>query len=363
MSNDFIYNCGIYPSRDDSIKLSKFPRKIYTSYQTPLERLIRLERELGKDSPMIYIKRDDLSGLTLGGNKTRKLEFLISDALKKGADCIITCGAIQSNHCRLTLSASNMENLPCYLVLEERVPGTYNPDANGNNFLYYLMGVKDIRKISCGENVIQKMHDWANELRLKGKTPYIIPGGGASVVGTMGYIKCMNEMDEQARRLNIKPTHVVCASGSGGTHAGLLTASVCTHSNISIVGISVKHKANKQVKIVRDLAIRVANHIESKNSITEEKVIVFDKYVGDGYSIPTESMIHALQLLLKTEGILLDPVYTGKAFAGFLDLIYKGYFKKKDIVIFIHTGGSPAIYAYTNLWMKQKDTIQSDLSS
>ena len=326
------------------MNLAQFPRKRYTEGKTPLEKLSRLSEALG--GPTIYIKRDDLLGLASGGNKTRKLEFLVGDALEKGADTLITCGAVQSNHCRLTLAAAVKEGLKCRLVLEERVPGSYKPEASGNNFLFNLLGVEGITVVPGGSNMMAEMEKVAEELRAEGRKPYVIPGGGSNEIGAMGYVACAQELMEQINDNAINMQYVVTTSGSSGTHAGLIVGMYGINSNIPVIGINISRKKDLQEELVYNLVEKTAKKVGIRGSIPKEEVKCFDEYVGPGYSLPTPEMVEAIQLLARTEGILLDPVYTGKAFAGLIDLVRKGYFKKEDNIVFLHTGGSPALYAY-----------------
>ena len=189
------------------MNLAQFPRRRYTEGFTPLEFLPRLTEALG--GPNIWIKRDDLLGLAAGGNKTRKLEFLVADALAQGADTLITCGAVQSNHCRLTLAAACKEGLPCHLVIEERVSNSYNESATGNNFLFHLMGVASISVVPGGSNLMEAMENVADQVRAKGGKPYIIPGGGSNAVGTLGYVACAEEIMTQAFDKSLKIDYVV----------------------------------------------------------------------------------------------------------------------------------------------------------
>ena len=231
-----------------SMNLSQFPRRRYTEGQTPLEFLPRLTKELG--GPNIWIKRDDMLGLAGGGNKTRKLEFLVADAFAKGADTLITCGAVQSNHCRLTLAAACKEGLPCHLVIEERVPGSYNPKASGNNFLFHLMGVAGITVVPGGSNVMGAMEKVAEEIRGKGGKPYIIPGGGSNEVGTLGYVACAEEIISQAFDKGLNIDCVVCTSGSGGTHAGLAVGFWGNNTMIPVVGINISRPNETQKPLI-----------------------------------------------------------------------------------------------------------------
>jgi D-cysteine desulfhydrase len=326
------------------MNLAKFPRRRYTDGQTPIERLERLSAALG--GPTIYIKRDDLLGLAGGGNKTRKLEFLVAEALSQGADTLITCGAVQSNHCRLTLAAAVKEGLKCRLVLEERVSGSYKPDAGGNNFLYRLLGVEQIKVMPGGADMLQAMQVVAEEVSAAGRKAYIIPGGGSNPVGATGYVACAEEILGQLFDTGLQIDQVVCASGSAGTHAGLVTGFYGNNSNIAVIGVNVSRKKEPQENLVHDLACRTARHVGIRSQIPRESVLCFDEYVGPGYSLPTPEMAAAVRMLARLEGILIDPVYTGKAMAGLIDLVRKGTFNRDKNILFIHTGGSPALYVY-----------------
>jgi len=292
------------------------------------------------------MKRDDLLGLAGGGNKTRKLEFVVADALAKGADTLITCGAVQSNHCRLTLAAAVKEGLKCRLVLEERVPGSYNPDASGNNFLYKLLGVESVKVVPGGSDMMAEMQAVANDVTAMGRHAYVIPGGASTPLGALGYVACAEEIMFQAFESGLRIDHVVCASGSAGTHAGLASGFYCNNSNIPVTGVNVSRKKDAQETIVHKLAEQVLDLAHVKGKMPRNTISCVDDYVGPGYSLPTEEMVEAVRLTAQLEGILLDPVYTGKAMAGLIGLVRLGRFKKDDNVLFVHTGGSPALYAY-----------------
>ena len=326
------------------MNLAKFPRRRYTEGQTPVEKLSRLSAELG--GPTIYMKRDDLLGLTGGGNKTRKLEFLVADALVNGADTLITCGAVQSNHCRLTLAAAVKEGLKCRLVLEERVADSYNPEAGGNNFLFQLLGVEKIKVVPGGSDMMQEMQLVAEEVTSAERKAYIIPGGGSNPIGATGYVACAEEILNQMFEKGLKIDRVVCASGSTGTHAGLITGFYGNNSNIPVIGVNVSRAKDVQEELVYDLVEQTAAHVGVGSAIPRDAVLCFGDYVGPGYSLPTSQMAEAVRMLARLEGILMDPVYTGKAMAGFIDLIRKGFFRKEENVLFVHTGGSPALHVY-----------------
>ena len=330
------------------MNLAQFPRRRYTEGQTPLEFLPRLSKALGV--PNIWIKRDDLLGLAAGGNKTRKLEFLVADALAQGADTLITCGAVQSNHALLTLAAACKEGMPCYLVIEERVPGSYSTQASGNNFLYQLMGVAGITVVSGGTNTMAAMEKVADDIRAQGGKPYIIPGGGSNAVGTLGYVACAEEIMTQAFEKGLNIDAVVCTSGSGGTHAGLAVGFWGNNTGIPVVGINISRPNETQRPIICKDAKATAARLGL--DFPEDIVECVEGYVGPGYSLPTAEMVEAVTLMARTEAILLDPVYTGKSFAGFIDLIRQGRFKQGQNIVFIHTGGSPALYHYKEYFNK-----------
>ncbi|AIF51286.1 D-cysteine desulfhydrase [Pelosinus sp. UFO1] len=324
------------------MNLAQFPRRRYTEGQTPLEFLPRLTEAL--DGPNIWIKRDDMLGLAGGGNKTRKLEFLVADALAKGADTLITCGAVQSNHARLTLAAACKEGMPCHLVIEERVSGSYNENASGNNFLFHLMGVAGITVVPGGSNMMEAMEKVAEDVRKKGGKPYIIPGGGSNAVGSLGYVACAEEILEQAFDKGLNIDCVVCTSGSGGTHGGLAVGFWGNNTGIPVVGINISRPNETQRPIIIKDAVLTAARFGLQ--FPEEIIECVEGYVGSGYSLATSAMVEAVRLMARTEAILLDPVYTGKSFSGLIGLIRQGRFKKGENVVFVHTGGSPALYHY-----------------
>ncbi len=331
--------------------LARFPRRRYTEGWTPLEHLPHLTRYM--DGPHIFIKRDDLLGLTAGGNKTRKLEFLVADALRHGADTLITVGAVQSNHCRLTLGAAVKEGMKCRLVLEQRVPDSYDPDASGNNYLFRLLGVEKVAVVDLGTDLEAAMRAEADELAAEGRKGYIIPGGGSNPIGALGYVACAQEILAQAFDKGIQFDHLVCASGSGGTHSGLLTGMRAMGSRIPVTGISVRRPVPEQEDLIGGLTSETREFLGLPSGPVEGELRIFDDYVGPGYSLPTEEMAEAVRIFARKEGILLDPVYTGKAAAGLLDLIQKGHFKRGEKVLFLHTGGSPGLYAYQDVILKE----------
>lgn len=333
--------------------LARVPRRRYTPGPTPLEPLPRLSRhlaeELGGAGPELWIKRDDLLGLAAGGNKTRKLEFLVADALAQGADTLITVGAVQSNHCRLTLAAAVKEGLKCQLVLEQRVPGSFREEASGNHFLFRLLGVEKTVVVEGGTDLAAAMQRLADDLAAQGRKAYVIPGGGSNALGALGYVACAEELMAQSFELGVDFDAMVAASGSGGTHAGLLAGLHGVSANLPLVGVSVRAEKAAQEAKIHALAQAAADRLGVRAPVPRDLVEVVDAYVGPGYSLPTAAMVEAVQLFARHEGILLDPVYTGKTAAGLIDLVRRGRFAPGERVVFLHTGGAPALYAYQDV--------------
>lgn len=331
--------------------LSRFPRRRYTPFATPLEFLPHFSRALaagcpGGQGPDIWIKRDDMLGLFPGGNKTRKLEFLVADALAQGADTLVTCGAPQSNHCRITLAAAVKEGLQCRFVIEERVPNSYDPKASGNNFMFRLMGVEAITVVPGGSNMAQAMQKMADEVAALGRKAYIIPGGGSNALGGLGYVACAQELQQQFFEQGVQIDRVVVGSGSSGTHGGLLAGFLGNHINIPILGIGVSRDPADQEPLVHKEAQAVADLLQTGMTIPREAVVSVGGYWQPKYSIPNAAMVEAVQMLARTEGIPLDPVYTGKIMAGLIGLARQGFFKPGEKLLFLHTGGLPSLHAY-----------------
>ena len=326
------------------MSIARFPRRRYTPGMTAIERLDRLSEALG--GPTIWIKRDDQLGLSAGGNKTRKLEFLVADALAQGADTLVNTGAPQSNHCRLTAAAAVKEGLKCRLLIEERIPGSFDSDASGNHFLFDLLGVESIEVVPAGTDLAAGMARIAEGLKAEGRKPYVIPGGGSNPLGALGYVACAGEIVAQSADMGVAFDAVVCASGSAGTHAGLLVGLEAARSQMPLTGVSVRRAVAEQTALVEGLALRTADLLGHDASVVAGKVAVDDRWVGEGYAIPTDTMIEAVRMLAGLEGVLLDPVYTGKAMAGLIGQVREGRWKKGENILFVHTGGSPALYAY-----------------
>jgi L-cysteate sulfo-lyase len=323
---------------------SRFPRVRLAHLPTPLEPMERLSKHLG--GPRLWIKRDDCTGLSTGGNKTRKLEFLMGEALARKADTVITQGATQSNHARQTAAAAAKLGLGCHILLEDRT-GNNSPDytLNGNVLLDRLHGAS-IAKRPAGADMNAEMETLAEKLRGEGKTPYVIPGGGSNPVGALGYANCALELLAQANDIGLKIAHVVHATGSAGTQAGFVTGLVALNSGIPVLGIGVRAPKEKQEQAVFDLAVRTAEHLGAPGIVKREHIVANSDYVGPGYGLPTPGMVEAVTLVARIEGILLDPVYTGKGMAGLIDHVRKGFFAKDADIVFLHTGGSAGLFGY-----------------
>jgi L-cysteate sulfo-lyase len=329
--------------------LSRFPRLHFAHLPTPLEPMERISKALG--GPNLWIKRDDCTGLSSGGNKTRKLEFLMADAIANGADTIITQGATQSNHARQTCAAAAKLDLECHILLEDRTG--YDDAAythNGNVLLDELHGATiSIRPADSDMNA--EMEQLAQILRDDGKKTYIVPGGGSNEIGALGYVNAAFELTHQANERSLQIDHLVHATGSAGTQAGLVVGMEAMNSGIPVYGIGVRAPKQKQEDNVYGLAQRTLDYMGlNPDLVARDKVVANSDYVGDGYGLPTESMVEAVKMLASYEGILLDPVYSGKGFAGLIDLIRKGHFKQGENVVFLHTGGSVSLFAYPKVF-------------
>ena len=328
--------------------LAKFPRLRFAHLPTPLEPMVNLSRLL--DGPNIWVKRDDCTGLAGGGNKTRKLEFLMADAEQQGADTIITQGAVQSNHARQTAAIAAKLGYECYLLLENRT-GSDDPDflANGNVLLDDIYNAR-LSDFPAGTNMNQEMLSLAEELRAAGKKPYIIPGGGSNRIGALGYVNAAYELVGQCNDQGLKVDHIVHATGSTGTQAGLVTGLTAIHSGIDLMGISVRAPKEAQEENVYRLACETAELIGSSAALNRSDVVANSDYVGEGYGVPTDGMIEAVEMTARHESILLDPVYSGKGMAGLIDLVRQGFYRRGENIVFIHTGGAQALSGYRSLF-------------
>jgi D-cysteine desulfhydrase len=308
---------------------------------TPIEELKSLSRELG--GPELLIKRDDQTGLALGGNKTRKLEFLVGQALEQGADTLVTAGAAQSNHCRQTAAAAARAGLRCDLLLN----GTKPDLPNGNLLLDELLGAR-IHWIQPSERVA-KLRDLPDRLRKDGRKPYVIPVGGSNGVGATGYVLAMIELVEQLDGINRRANHVVFASSSGGTQAGIVVGAKVTGFGGKLHGVRIDKDDPGGAPYdheLADIANETAKYIDFDAQFAAKDFNVVYDYLGGGYGVVSDLEREAIRLLGSREGILLDPVYTGRAMGALLDLIRKKAFRPDETVLFWHTGGAPALFAY-----------------
>ncbi len=326
------------------MQLGSFPRVRFAHTPTPLEPMPRLSAELG--GPSLWVKRDDCTGLATGGNKTRKLEFLLADALAQGADTLITVGATQSNHVRQTAAAAARMGLACEIVLEARMPQANEIyKRNGNVLLDRLLGAK-IHERPDGTDMAAAAEAIAADLRKSGRKPYVIPGGGSNEIGSLGYVASALELLAQAAERGIKVDVVVMATGSTGTQAGLIVGFESAQSGVDVVGVSVRQPRERQEAAVFEMVGRVAKHVRLTHPIGRERVVVDSDHVGEGYGLPTPGMLEAVSMTARLEGLLLDPVYTGKAMSGLIAMCRSGRFRTGQNVVFLHTGGQAGLFAY-----------------
>ena len=326
------------------MNLARFPRIRLGHMPTPLEPMENLSRHLG--GPRLWIKRDDCTGLSTGGNKTRKLEYLMAEAIGQNADIVITQGATQSNHARQTAAAAAKLGLACLILLEDRTGYADAAYTQSGNVLMDKLHGADVSRRPGGADMQAEMEAAAAELRAAGRRPYVIPGGGSNPVGALGYVNAALELLAQATAMDLRIDHLVHATGSAGTQAGLVAGLVALNSGIPVLGIGVRAPKAKQEANVLALAERTAVHLGLPGIIRPEHVVANCDYVGQGYGIPTEGMVEAVKLVAEKEGILLDPVYSGKGMAGLIDLIGKGQFGKDENVVFLHTGGQVGLFGY-----------------
>lgn len=319
--------------------LPSFPKLELLGAPTPLEHLPRLSDYLGRD---IFIKRDDFTPVALGGNKLRKLEFLAADALRQGADVLLTAGAIQSNHVRQTAAVAAKLGLKCVALLENPLATTAsNYLSNGNRLLLDLMDAEVVMVDALHDPAVQ-LEEQATRLEAQGFRPYIVPVGGSNALGALGYVECAQEMAHQIEGV-VDFAAVVVASGSAGTHAGLAVGLEVLMPETELVGVTVSRKADEQRPKVVAIQQQLAASLEMTASAP---ITLWDEYFGPQYGMPNEEGMEAIKLLARLEGIFLDPVYTGKAMAGLIDGISQKRFRREGPIAFVHTGGSPALFAY-----------------
>lgn len=322
--------------------LARFARIRLAHLPTPLEPLPRLSEELGLD---LWIKRDDCTGLAGGGNKTRKLEFLLGAAFEEDADTLVTQGAVQSNHVRQTAAAAAAHGLACEIILEERT-GSRATDyvGNGNVLLDRLFGAT-LRTVPGGTDMVAELEKTAAEVRARGGKPYVIPGGGSNPVGALGYVDCAREIVVQADEMDLEVHRIVTATGSAGTHAGLVAGLAVMGADIPVLGIGVRAPKDRQEANVFKLAEATAALLGQPGRVTREQVVADCDYVGEGYGLIDQGVIDALTLAARLDGIVLDPVYSGKAMKGLIALARAGQFKG-ETVVFLHTGGAQGLFGY-----------------
>jgi D-cysteine desulfhydrase family pyridoxal phosphate-dependent enzyme len=328
--------------------LNDIPRVSLSFLPTPLERLSALTEHLG--GPQIWIKRDDMTGLATGGNKARKLEFLLADAINNKADTVLTFGAVDSNHCRMTAAAACKMGLKSFLVLSGGKPDTLTgnllfDDILGAEFLF----LPDFNDPSKFEEMQLAVFNIVQDLNEQGRNVYMIPPGGSTPLGDLGYYIAAVEMFDQAREIGMRIDHIFVAMGTGGTHAGLLTGAKCLDMATKVHGIAVNKEGSLEalgLPPVEVIVNEVGELIGEEPKATPDDVIIDYSYYGEAYGVPTEGCIEAIKLLARTEGIMLDPTYTGKTMAGLIDMIRQGRFGKDENVVFMHTGGYPGIFPH-----------------
>lgn len=331
------------------MKLAEYPRTPLAHLPTPLEILPRLTAFLG--GPRIYVKRDDQTGLAMGGNKARKLEYLVADALALGCDTLLTTGGPQSNHARQTAAAAARLGLSCELVLPRVVPiSTPEYERSGNILLDRLLGANlEFPPVTQGAAAIDTRRE---QLIAAGKRPYFIPTGGSTPLGALGYVRAVDELFEQARAERIDFSHVVVPTGSGGTHAGILAGLLMAGHSAEVHGIAVSGTQREKAPLVRNLTEQVLQLLDETTPLPVDRVRVDDRFVGPGYGLPTPAMLDAVTLVARLEGLLLDPVYTGKAMAGLIHSVRSGQLSATDRILFWHTGGTPALFAYQDIFAR-----------
>lgn len=327
------------------MRLNEFPKFPLIHAPTPLEPLNRLQKELG--GPRLYIKRDDCTGLAFGGNKARKLEYLLGEAIAERATAVVSAGGLQSNHVRQTAAAAAKAGLACHLVLARNVPiDTAIYRSNGNLFLDQLLGAT-VHICAPNETRLEKAEAVMAALKAAGERPYFIPVGGSNGVGALGYAAQMLELREQATAQRLVIDHIVVASSSGGTQAGLAAGAALAMIAPPVIGIDVDGKSEELRRQLAAIAADCCRRLDIAGAPPDDFELV-GGYAAPGYGLPNGGTIEAIKLLATLEGILCDPVYSGKAMAGLIDMIRKHRFGKDETVVFIHTGGAPALFAYTD---------------
>lgn len=334
------------------MKFEEMAKMPLTSLPTSFYKMANLTQLLG--GPDIYIKRDDVMDLAHGGNKTRKLEYVFADALSKGADCVITMGGIQSNHVRQTISGAARLGLESHAILNIPVPEMKDALAASGNYLMDVIMDGQLHVVDgSDDDCIAKMQSVRADLIAKGKTPYMVPMGASDGIGSLGYMACARELMIQWENAEIEPSHIFVGTGSCGTHGGLLAGLRYFGNNTTkVIGISVSQVEERKVADVKDILNQINAVIDLPDGlISDDEIIVKDAYFGKAYAYPTDEANDAVRLLAKTEGILLDPVYTGKCMAGMLDMIKTGDLGDAHDIVFLHTGGAPALHPYAQYFL------------
>ena len=317
------------------------PRVALGRWPTPLHRLDHLSEALGID---LWIKRDDLTTLALGGNKVRKLEFLLGDVVAQGCDTVVTTGGSQSNHARLTAAACTANGLQCHLVLDRG----RHPEG-GNLMLDGLFGA-EVHLIDDGDPAVAvaEMDRLAQSLTSEGRKPYVIPRGGSIPQGAVGYASMVGELSGQLEQAAVSPDTVFVATGSCGTHSGIMAGRALTAQAWRVQGVSVSRPRAVQEARVLELANQTLSWMGADPQVTTAEVMVDDGFAGPGYGVPTMEAWEAITVMARREAIVLDPVYTAKAFAGLMAHARGGLVPRGATVVFVHTGGSPALFSYTS---------------
>jgi L-cysteate sulfo-lyase len=328
------------------MSLSQFPRSRFAHLPTPLERMDRLRDALGPSCPTLLVKRDDCTGLGTGGNKTRKLEFLIGEALSKGCEAVVTFGAVQSNHARQTAAAAAKAGLLCDLILIDMVANRSEAYAtNGNVLLDKLFGAR--LNVIPNDKAADTLQQVLAEHAAAGRKAHVVPIGGSNATGSLGYVDAFEELMMQAEALSLQPDAIVHATSSGGTQAGLVAGAALANSTTRIMGVNVYKKSSADIAATVHLqAIDTITLLKGAPLVIEDRIHVIDGYMGEGYGIPSDAMREAILMTAQTEGLLLDPVYSGKAMAALIGHVRRGKFTRNQTVVFLHTGGAAALAAY-----------------
>lgn len=328
------------------MNIDSLPRVKLATLPTPLDELPRLSNELGI---RVLMKRDDLTGFALGGNKARKLEFLLADAIQQGADTLVTSGGPQSNHARMSAAAARRAGMNCKLLFF----GTPPQQANGNLLLDELLGAETAYAGTDDKNEAERLLSGiADELKARGRKPYVIPAGGSTALGCASYILAVGELLDQLKAASVTPDWIFITTGSCGTHAGVLSGKKYFNSSIPIYGISVSRSKAECLQRIPILVQKTADLLEHPLPLEAGDVIVNADYLGPGYSIITPAAREAIYKVAQLEGIFLDPVYTGKTMAGLFDLVERGEIKHSSTIVFWHTGGTPGIFGFPQDFQK-----------